>query len=94
MPSARILGALDAGAMMAIAFNDQQRRPDGRSFIFRDKRDREGPPASAFCAYRDGHIRAHSAENGAPLWDLNTMRDFDTVDGVKSQGARSTAPEP
>ena len=40
----------------------------------------------------DGHLRAHAAEDGKVLWDFNTMRDFDTVNGVKGRGGSIDGP--
>jgi polyvinyl alcohol dehydrogenase (cytochrome) len=34
----------------------------------------------------DGHLRAHSTADGKLLWDLDTLRDFETVNGVKAHG--------
>jgi polyvinyl alcohol dehydrogenase (cytochrome) len=45
-----------------------------------------------FATSADGHIRAHSAEDGKLLWEFNTMRDFDTVNGVKGRGGSIDGP--
>ena len=45
-----------------------------------------------FSAAYDGHVRAHSAENGRVLWDFDTMRDFETVNGVKANGGSIDGP--
>jgi polyvinyl alcohol dehydrogenase (cytochrome) len=45
-----------------------------------------------FSAAYDGHLRAHSAENGRVLWDFDTMRDFQTVNGVKANGGSIDGP--
>jgi len=34
----------------------------------------------------------HSAEDGKLLWDFNTMRDFETVNGVKGKGRSDRRP--
>ena len=49
-------------------------------------------PGVVFATSNDGHIRAHSAENGDLLWDFNTMRDFDTLNGVKGRGGSIDGP--
>ena len=49
-------------------------------------------PGVVFATSTDGHIRAHSAENGKLLWEFNTMRDFDTVNGVKGHGGSIDGP--
>ena len=45
-----------------------------------------------FAAANDGHLRAHSSEDGTVLWDFNTMREFDTVNGVKARGGSIDGP--
>ena len=35
----------------------------------------------------DGGLRAYSAENGKVLWQFDTNRAFETVNGVKATGA-------
>jgi polyvinyl alcohol dehydrogenase (cytochrome) len=49
-------------------------------------------PGVVFATSTDGHIRAHSAEDGRVLWDFNTMRDFETVNGVKGRGGSIDGP--
>ena len=45
-----------------------------------------------FATSVDGHLRAHAVENGALLWDFDTMREFDTVNGVKARGGSIDGP--
>ena len=45
-----------------------------------------------FAASNDGHIRAHSVEDGELLWEFNTMTDFTTVNGVKAHGGSIDGP--
>ena len=40
----------------------------------------------------DGHLRAHSAEDGKLLWEFDTVRDFETVNGVKGRGGSIDGP--
>jgi polyvinyl alcohol dehydrogenase (cytochrome) len=49
-------------------------------------------PGVVFATSTDGHLRAHAAEDGKVLWDFNTMRDFDTVNGVKGRGGSIDGP--
>jgi polyvinyl alcohol dehydrogenase (cytochrome) len=49
-------------------------------------------PGVVFSTSTDGHIRAHAAENGNLLWEFNTMRDFETVNGVKGRGGSIDGP--
>jgi polyvinyl alcohol dehydrogenase (cytochrome) len=51
-------------------------------------------PGVVFATSTDGHIRAHLAESGKVVWEFNTMRDFDTVNGVKAHGGSIDGPGP
>jgi polyvinyl alcohol dehydrogenase (cytochrome) len=51
-----------------------------------------GIPGVVFATSVDGHIRAHSVENGGLLWDFDTMHEFDTVNGVKARGGSIDGP--
>ena len=51
-------------------------------------------PGVVFATSNDGHIRAHSTEDGKLLWDFNTMREFATVNGVKGYGGSIDGPGP
>jgi polyvinyl alcohol dehydrogenase (cytochrome) len=43
-------------------------------------------PGVAFLGSWDGHIRAYETKAGAIVWDFDTLRDFETVNGVKARG--------
>jgi polyvinyl alcohol dehydrogenase (cytochrome) len=43
-------------------------------------------PGVVFSGSVDGHLRAYSAEDGKILWDFDTVRDYQTVNGVKARG--------
>ena len=51
-------------------------------------------PGVAFLGSSDGHIRAYETGKGAVIWDFDTLRDFQTVNGVKARGGSiiSTGP--
>jgi polyvinyl alcohol dehydrogenase (cytochrome) len=49
-------------------------------------------PGVVFSGGLDGHLRAYSAEDGRILWDVDTERDFDTVNGVKATGGSLDGP--
>jgi polyvinyl alcohol dehydrogenase (cytochrome) len=49
-------------------------------------------PGVIFATSTDGHIRAHSTEDGRQLWDFDTMRDFETVNGAKAKGGSIDGP--
>ena len=40
-----------------------------------------------FAGSNDGALRAYSVADGAVLWEFDTNRDFDTVNGVAAKGA-------
>ena len=43
-------------------------------------------PGAVFGGSIDGHFRAFAASDGHVLWDFDTARDFETVNGVKARG--------
>ena len=43
-------------------------------------------PGVVFAGALDGHIRAYSTEDGTILWDFDTARDFETVNGIPGRG--------
>ena len=42
----------------------------------------------------DGHIRAYDTKNGTILWDFDTMKEFETVNGIKGMGGSIDGPSP
>ena len=53
-----------------------------------------GIPGVVFSGAVDGHMRAFSAEDGKLLWDFDTVREFQTVNGVKAHGGSIDGPGP
>ena len=49
-------------------------------------------PGIIFSGSLDGHLRAFSSEDGSLLWDFDTVRGFDTVNGVKAKGGSLDGP--
>jgi polyvinyl alcohol dehydrogenase (cytochrome) len=43
-------------------------------------------PGVVFSGSVDGHLRAFSAEDGRVLWDFDSARDYQTVNGVRGKG--------
>jgi polyvinyl alcohol dehydrogenase (cytochrome) len=43
-------------------------------------------PGVVFSGSVDGHLRAFNTENGGVLWDFDTARDYQTVNGVPGKG--------
>lgn len=43
-------------------------------------------PGVVFSGGVDGHLRAYSAADGRIIWDYDTERDYQTVNGVKASG--------
>ena len=43
-------------------------------------------PGVVFSAGLDGMLRAFSSFDGRPIWQYNTAKEFDTVNGVKARG--------
>jgi len=48
-------------------------------------------PGVVFSGSMDGHLRAFAASDGRLLWDLDTLRDFETVNKVKAHGGSINA---
>ena len=51
-------------------------------------------PGVAFSGSVDGHMRAYSSKDGAVLWDFDTIRPYDTVNGVPGRGGSLDGPGP
>jgi polyvinyl alcohol dehydrogenase (cytochrome) len=51
-------------------------------------------PGVVFSGSADGGIRAYSTKDGSVLWEFNTNRPFDTVNGVKANGGSMDGPGP
>jgi polyvinyl alcohol dehydrogenase (cytochrome) len=49
-------------------------------------------PGVVFAASNDGHLRAYASSEGKVLWDVDTMRDIETVNGVKARGGSIDGP--
>jgi polyvinyl alcohol dehydrogenase (cytochrome) len=43
-------------------------------------------PGLVFAGSLDGHLRALAAATGAVLWDVDTARDYDAVNGGLARG--------
>jgi polyvinyl alcohol dehydrogenase (cytochrome) len=43
-------------------------------------------PGAVFSGSIDGHLRAYAADDGRILWDFDTARSFDSVNGVPATG--------
>jgi polyvinyl alcohol dehydrogenase (cytochrome) len=49
-------------------------------------------PGLVFSGSLDGHLRAYSAEEGKVLWDFDTVRDYQTANGVRATGGSLNGP--
>jgi len=45
-------------------------------------------PGAAFSGSTDGHLRAYSTINGKILWDFDTAKAYQTLNGITASGAR------
>ena len=43
-------------------------------------------PGAVFSGSVDGHMRAYDAASGRTLWDVDTAREFETVNHVRARG--------
>lgn len=53
-----------------------------------------GLPGVVFSGSMDGHLRAYSAEDGKVVWDYDTVREYETVNGVPGRGGSMDGPGP
>ena len=51
-------------------------------------------PGVAFSGSVDGHIRAYSATDGKIIWDFDTLRTYETVNGATGRGGSIDGPGP
>jgi polyvinyl alcohol dehydrogenase (cytochrome) len=51
-------------------------------------------PGVAFSGSVDGHIRAYATDDGRVLWDFDTVRTYETVNGVEGRGGALDGPGP
>ena len=51
-------------------------------------------PGVAFSGDLGGRLRAYSTKSGVILWEVETAREFDTVNGVKANGGAIDGPGP
>ena len=51
-------------------------------------------PGIAFSGSVDGHMRAYSTTDGKVLWDYDTERPYETVNGVEARGGSIDGPGP
>jgi polyvinyl alcohol dehydrogenase (cytochrome) len=49
-------------------------------------------PGAVFSGSVDGHLRAYSTATGEVIWDMDTARDYDTVNGQKAHGGSIDGP--
>jgi polyvinyl alcohol dehydrogenase (cytochrome) len=49
-------------------------------------------PGVVFSGSLDGHLRAYSSRDGSVIWDVDTIRSYDTVNGVKGSGGAIDGP--
>jgi polyvinyl alcohol dehydrogenase (cytochrome) len=51
-------------------------------------------PGVVLAGSMDGVLRAHDTATGKIVWEFNTVRDFDTLNGVKAKGGSLSATGP
>jgi polyvinyl alcohol dehydrogenase (cytochrome) len=51
-------------------------------------------PGVAFSGSVDGHMRAYATKDGAIIWDFDTIRTYETVNGVQGRGGSIDGPGP
>ncbi len=51
-------------------------------------------PGVLFSGSNDGALRAHSTKDGSVIWEFDTNREFETLNGVKAGGGAIQGPGP
>jgi polyvinyl alcohol dehydrogenase (cytochrome) len=51
-------------------------------------------PGVVFSGALDGHLRAYSTRDGRILWEVDTARDYQTINGIKANGGAIDGPGP
>jgi polyvinyl alcohol dehydrogenase (cytochrome) len=51
-------------------------------------------PGVLFSGSNDGALRAHSTTDGSVIWEFDTNREFETLNGVKAGGGAIQGPGP
>ncbi|MBS1596970.1 MAG: PQQ-binding-like beta-propeller repeat protein [Bacteroidetes bacterium] len=51
-------------------------------------------PGIVFAGSLDGHIRAYASASGKILWDYNTVKEYETSNGLKGSGGAIDGPPP
>jgi polyvinyl alcohol dehydrogenase (cytochrome) len=51
-------------------------------------------PGAAFSGSLDGHIRAYASDTGKIVWEFDTVREYETVNGVPARGGSLDGPGP
>jgi polyvinyl alcohol dehydrogenase (cytochrome) len=51
-------------------------------------------PGVVFTGSNDGGVRGWSTKDGSLVWEYDTNRDFETVNGVPAKGASINGPGP
>jgi polyvinyl alcohol dehydrogenase (cytochrome) len=49
-------------------------------------------PGVVFSGSLDGHLRGYATETGRVIWDFDTARDFETVNGIPARGGSLNGP--
>jgi polyvinyl alcohol dehydrogenase (cytochrome) len=49
-------------------------------------------PGLVFSGSLDGHLRAYDVSDGKVVWDVDTVRDYDAVNGIKGRGGSLDGP--
>jgi polyvinyl alcohol dehydrogenase (cytochrome) len=51
-------------------------------------------PGVVFSGSVDGYLRAYSADTGEVVWDVDTVREYETVNGLRAHGGSLDGPGP
>ncbi|MEQ1885671.1 MAG: PQQ-binding-like beta-propeller repeat protein [Bryobacteraceae bacterium] len=102
-PTARVLDAKEGGGLTALRIADGSKAwfaaptpcpPNAKNCAPAQSAAITAIPGAVFSGSVDGHLRAFSTEEGKVLWDINTIREYNAVNGIKGNGGSLDGPGP
>jgi polyvinyl alcohol dehydrogenase (cytochrome) len=102
-PTARVLDPKEGGGLTALRIGDGSKAwysapvpcPAGRTLCAPAQSAAvTAIPGAVFSGSVDGHLRAFSTEEGKVIWDMDTIREYNAVNGIKGKGGSLDGPGP
>lgn len=68
--------------------------PQGKNCIQANSAAPLALPGLVFAGTLEGHIRAYDSKTGKTLWEFDTNKEFETINGIKGNGGSIDGPSP